>query len=43
MASTYNSRSLIPEILISGEKSAAIRPRLTIEQQLAWENIPNWL
>lgn len=43
MASAYNSRALVPEILVSGGKFAIIRPRLTIEQQLAWENIPNWL
>ncbi|MBI3418598.1 MAG: diaminopimelate decarboxylase [Proteobacteria bacterium] len=43
MSSTYNSRALCPEILILGRKSAVIRPRLTIEQQLSWENIPNWL
>lgn len=43
MASTYNSRALIPEILVSGKNFALIRPRLTIEQQMAWETVPDWL
>src|SRR5262249_92785 len=43
MESAYNSRALCPEVLVSREKTALIRPRLTIEQQLAWENIPDWL
>lgn len=43
MASMYNSRSLIQEILVNGQKFDVIRPILTIEQQLSWENIPRWL
>lgn len=43
MASCYNSRALIPEILVEGRNFALIRPRLTIEQQLAWETMPDWL
>lgn len=43
MASTYNSRSLVPEILVSGDKYGIIRPALTIEKQLAWEYIPEWV
>jgi diaminopimelate decarboxylase len=42
MSSTYNSRALCEEIMVYGQKSAVIRPRLTIEQQLAWENVPAW-
>jgi diaminopimelate decarboxylase len=43
MASTYNSRSLIAESLIKGHNFSVIRPALTIEQQLSWENTPAWL
>jgi diaminopimelate decarboxylase len=43
MASTYNSRALCPEVLISGVKFATVRARLTIEQQLVWETMPEWL
>jgi diaminopimelate decarboxylase len=43
MSSTYNSRALCQEIMVYGQKSAVIRPRLTIEKQLAWENVPSWL
>jgi diaminopimelate decarboxylase len=42
MSSTYNSRALVPEVLVSGVKTAVIRARLTIEQQLAWETAPDW-
>jgi diaminopimelate decarboxylase len=43
MASTYNSRALVPEILVSGERFAVIRDRWTIEAQLALEHVPEWL
>jgi diaminopimelate decarboxylase len=43
MSSTYNSRALCEEIMVYGQKSAVIRPRLTIEQQLTWENVPAWV
>lgn len=43
MASAYNSRPLIAETLIKGQNFAIIRPALTIEQQLSWENTPQWL
>lgn len=43
MASTYNSRNLIAEVLIDNEKFSLIRPALTIEKQIAWEYIPEWL
>ncbi len=37
------SGDLIEEILVKDGKFAVIRPRLTIEKQLAWETIPGWL
>lgn len=43
MSSTYNSRDLVPEVLVSGEKFAIIRRRWTIEEQMALESAPDWL
>jgi diaminopimelate decarboxylase len=43
MASAYNSRALVPEILVSGERFAIVRERLEIEAQLALERLPAWL
>lgn len=43
MASTYNSRPLIAEILVKGETFSTIRPMVSVAQQLAWEKIPDWL
>lgn len=42
MASTYNARPLIPEVLVRGDRFEIIRRRLTLEDQLGLERIPNW-
>jgi diaminopimelate decarboxylase len=43
MSSTYNSRLLIPEVLVAGEKFAEIRPRPSYEALLSLDRIPTWL
>ena len=43
MASTYNSRALVPEVLVAGDRYAVIRPRPTIDEMLARDAIPPWL
>jgi len=43
MASEYNSRPLVPEVLVSGDRFAVIRPRPTIEEMLARDRIPDWM
>jgi len=42
-ACTYNSRLLIPEVLVDGEKCAVIRPRLRYEDLIGLDRVPNWL
>jgi len=42
-ASQYNTRPLVPEVLVTGNKFAVIRKRPTIEDILAGEIIPDWL
>lgn len=42
-AGTYNSRLLVPEVMVSGEKWHVIRPRRTIEELIALDSVPDWL
>ncbi len=43
MSSTYNTRPLVPEVLVNGDDFAVIRPRPTVEEMLAAERLPDWL
>ena len=43
MSSTYNSRPLIPEVLVKGGDYAVVRARPTIQQMLELESLPKWL
>lgn len=43
MSSTYNVRPLVPEVLVSGDRFAVIRPRVEVDELLARERIPGWL
>lgn len=42
-AGTYNSRLLVPEVLVSGERFHVIRPRLSYEALLALDSVPGWV
>ncbi|MCW2275754.1 diaminopimelate decarboxylase [Rhodoblastus acidophilus] len=42
-ACTYNSRLLIPEVLVDGDQHAVIRPRLRYEDLIGLDRVPNWL
>ncbi|WP_072900884.1 diaminopimelate decarboxylase [Cognatiyoonia sediminum] len=43
MASEYNSRPLIPEVLVHGDQFAVIRPRPTFDEMIARDTLPEWL
>ena len=43
MSNTYNSRLLIPEVLVNGDQFSIIRPRQTYEQLISQDQLPNWL
>ena len=43
MASEYNSRPLVPEVLVRGDQFAVIRPRPTYDDILNRDSIPAWL
>ncbi len=43
MASEYNSRPLIPEVLVHGDQFAVIRRRPTYEEMINRDSIPTWM
>jgi diaminopimelate decarboxylase len=42
-ASTYNTRALVPEVLVKGAEMAVVRPRLDIEALIALDRPAPWL
>jgi diaminopimelate decarboxylase len=42
-SSQYNTRPLVPEVLVNGAEYAVIRARPSIEDILKTESLPNWL
>jgi diaminopimelate decarboxylase len=42
-AGTYNTRLLIPEVLVNGDQFHVVRPRLTYEQLIGLDSVPGWL
>lgn len=43
MASTYNTRPLIPEILVNGGRHAVVRSRPSLDELIALDRLPDWL
>lgn len=43
MSSNYNSRPLIPEVLVCGDEFSIIKQRQTFEETIQNERIPEWL
>ena len=43
LASEYNSRLLVPEVLVAGSRYAIARPRPSYDDMLAEERLPDWL
>ena len=42
-AGTYNSRLLIPEVLVNGGNWATIRPRTSFDELIGLDRVPDWL
>jgi diaminopimelate decarboxylase len=40
---TYNTRELIPEVLVRANEWALVRPRVTAEELIALDRLPAWL
>ena len=43
MASTYNSRDLVPEVLVDGDRYAVVADRIPASTIMAAERVPEWL
>ena len=43
MASEYNSRPLIPEVLVHGDQFAVVRARPSYEEMINRDTIPDWM
>lgn len=42
-AGTYNTRPLVPEVLVKGDQHAVIRPRVAVEDLIALDRTAPWL
>jgi diaminopimelate decarboxylase len=42
-SSTYNSRLLVPEVLVSGDRFHVVRPRPTYDEMIGMDSLPDWL
>jgi len=42
-AGTYNSRPLVAEVLVDGDRAHLIRPRQTIDDLIGRDSVPDWL
>jgi diaminopimelate decarboxylase len=43
LASTYNTRPLVPEVIVRGKDFAVVRPRLDVGAIVALDRLPPWL
>ena len=43
MSSTYNSRLLVPEVLVDGANWAVVRPRPSYDDLIGADRVPDWL
>jgi diaminopimelate decarboxylase len=42
-SSTYNTRALIPEVLVKDDQYAVVRPRLEVDALIAMDKLAPWL
>lgn len=42
-ASAYNTRALVPEVLVRGKEAAIVRPRIDAETLIGFDRLPAWL
>jgi diaminopimelate decarboxylase len=42
-AGTYNTRPLVAEVMVNGDRCAVIRPRLDVDQIVALDRLPDWM
>jgi diaminopimelate decarboxylase len=42
-AGSYNTRALVPEVLVNGDQYAVVRPRIEVEELIAMDKPAPWL
>jgi diaminopimelate decarboxylase len=42
-AGTYNTRPLVAEVMVNGDRFAVVRPRLEVDQIIALDRLPDWM
>jgi diaminopimelate decarboxylase len=42
-AGTYNTRALVPEVLVKSAEWAVVRPRIEVEELISLDKLPPWL
>ena len=42
-ASTYNTRPLVPEVMVNGDQYAIVRERVEVDDLIALDRVPDWL
>jgi diaminopimelate decarboxylase len=42
-AGTYNTRPLIPEVMVNGDRFAVVRPRIEIAELISRDRMPDWI
>ncbi|MEH3147037.1 MAG: diaminopimelate decarboxylase [Methylobacterium frigidaeris] len=42
-AGTYNTRALVPEVLVRGSEHAVVRPRQSLDALIGLDRVPDWL
>ncbi len=42
-AGTYNTRPLVPEVLVNGDRVAIVRPRIEVADLISSDRMPDWL
>jgi diaminopimelate decarboxylase len=42
-AGTYNTRPLVAEVMVKGDRFAVVRPRLEVEEIIAFDRLPDWM
>ena len=43
MSSTYNTRLLVPEVLVNGDEYAVVRPRPSYDDLIGADRLPPWI
>lgn len=43
MSNSYNSRPLVPEVIVSGDQYAVVRERQSLEALISMDSVPDWL